>query len=133
MTDPANGHIRLLQFMICKEFDPSVQDCYTAQFLHSNLYAPEFPYYFDRTFAVTCWRKDQKFHKEVLEYTTLEGKTTRSPHMDIEPVTDSVLFRWHKHQFPADFAIEKPTLVTIRVILDWATVFESYVMIEKGQ
>ena len=126
------GQIRLLQFLICDDFEPSTQDRYTAQAVHSNIYVSEFPYHFEKLYAVTCWRKDKKFHKEVLEYATAEGQSYRSPHMDIEPVTDSVLFRWHKHQFPTDFAVEKPTLLTVRVILDWQTLFESYIMIEEA-
>jgi hypothetical protein len=126
-----NSDIRLLQFLICKEFTQDKDDCYKAELVHSNIYVPKFPYYFPKTFAVTCWRKDKRFHKEVIEYTTDYGKTLKSPHMDIEPVTNSVLFRWHKHQFPADFAIEQPTLLTVRVVLDWKPVFESYIMIEQ--
>ncbi len=124
--------IQLLQFFICREFETQAQDRYSAAGIHSNIYASEFPYFFDHVYAVTCWRKDARFHKEVIEYTSAEGTTVRSPHMDIEPVTDSVIFRWHKHQFPTDFSIEKPTVVTIRVILDWKVLFESYVMIEKA-
>ncbi len=123
--------IQLLQFIICKEFSQGANDCYKAEMVHSNLYVPKFPFYFDKTFAVTCWRKDKRFHKEVIEYATDYGASTKSAHMDIEPVTSSVYFRWHKHQFPTDFAIEKPTLLTVRVILDWKTLFESYIMIEK--
>lgn len=127
-----SDQIQLLQFLICRDFQPHGRDSYTVEGVHSNIYTSAFPYYFDRVYAVTCWRKDTRFHKEVLEYSTSEGQTVRSPHMDIEPVTDSVLFRWHKHQFPADFSIEKPTILTVRVILDWKTLFESYVMIEKS-
>ena len=123
--------IQLLQFMICKDFTPDQNDCYKAELVHSNLYAAKFPYYFSKTFAVTCWRKDKKFHKEVIEYSTDYGASTKSPHMDIEPVTSSVFFRWHKHQFPTDFVIEKPTLLTVQVVLDWKVMFESYVMIEQ--
>ncbi len=124
--------IQLLQFMICRDFTPDKNDCYSVEAVHSNLYVPKFPYYFSKTCAITCWRKDKRFHKEVIEYATDYGKLFRSPHMDVEPITDSVLFRWHKHQFPTDFAIEKPTLLTIRVILDWKVLFESYLMIEQG-
>lgn len=123
--------IELLQFLICRDFKSHDQDRYTAEGVLSNLYVPKFPYYFDSLFAVTCWRKDKRFHKEVLEYSTDYGKSLKTPHMDIEPVTNSVLFRWHKHQFPTTFAIERNTLLTIKVILDWKTVFQTYVMIEK--
>ena len=124
--------IQLLQFLICYEFEQQKQDCYTAQLVRSNMMVPKFPFYFGKLYAVTCWRKDERFHKEVIEYSTDYGTATRSPHMDIEPRTDSVLFRWHKHLFPADFAIERPTILTIRVILDWKVQFESYVLIEKS-
>ena len=52
--------------------------------------------------------------------------------MDIEPVTDTVLFRWHKHQFPSNFSILRPTLLTVRVVLDWKVQFETYIMIENA-
>lgn len=123
--------IQLLQFLICKEFVQAPNDCYQADLVHSNIYVPKFPYYFPKTFAVTCWRKDKKFHKEVIEYSTDYGTSTKSPHMDIEPITNSVYFRWHKHQFPSDFAIEKPALLTVKVVLDWKVMFESYIMIEQ--
>jgi len=123
--------IRLLQFFICKDFQQTRQDGYRAEMLHSNFYVKKFPHHFDKIFAVTCWRKDKRFHKEVLEYSTDYGASVRSPHMDIEPVTDSVIFRWHKHQFPSTLTIEKPTVLTIRVILDWKVRFESYILIEK--
>ena len=128
MTDA----IRLLQFLICKEFRTERQDYYTAVHVHSNIYVPKFPYYFDQLMAVTCWRKDERFHKEVIEYETSEGKKIKSPHMDIEPITDSVLFRWHKHQFPSHFAIEKPTTLTVRVILDWKVYWETYILLEQA-
>lgn len=124
--------IQLLQFFICKEFRQEKQDHFTGELIHSNLYVPKFPFRFRKTYAVTCWRKDQRFHKEVIEYATEEGVSRRSPHMDIEPVTDSVLFRWHKHVFPTDLPIKKPTILTIRVILDRRPVFESYLLIEKS-
>lgn len=124
--------IQLLQFFICKEFLDGKQDQYTANFVHSNLFAAKFPYSLGNLYAVTCWRKDKRFHKEVIEYSTDYGEAVRSPHMDIEPVTDSVLFRWHKHLFPPDFSIKEPTILTVRVILDWKTQFESYLMIEKA-
>ena len=124
--------IQLLQFMICRDFITGREDTYTAEAVHSNLYVPRFPHNFTQTYAVTCWRKDKKFHKEVIEYETDDGIKIRSPHMDIEPVTNSVLFRWHKHQFPTDLVIKQPTLLTVRVILDWKVMFESYLMIEKA-
>ena len=124
--------IKLLQFVICKEFRHDKQDHYIAEMVHSNLYVPKFPCSLARTFAVTCWRKDKKFHKEVLEYKMGEGPAVKSPHMDIEPVTSSVLFRWHKHEFPSNLVIDKPGLLTIRVILDWNVYFESYLMIEQA-
>ena len=124
--------IRLLQFLICREFRVLKQDAYEAEFVLGNLYVPKFPYYFDKIFAVTCWRKDKRFHKEVIEYETDYGAGVKSPHMDIEPVTNSVLFRWHKHQFPMDLAIDKPTILTVRVILDWKVNWETYIMIEQA-
>lgn len=123
--------IQLLQFMICRQFKQDRQDFYTAENIHSNLYVSRFPYEFVNTYAVTCWRKDEKFHKEVIEYSTDYGLTKRSPHMDIEPITNSVLFRWHKHAFPPDLVVDKPTILTVKVILDWNVMFESYIMIEK--
>jgi len=124
--------IQLLQFFVCKDFREEKQDRFTAEMIHSNVYAAKFPFYLRRLYVVTCWRKDKRFHKEVIEYSTDYGATARSPHMDIEPVTDSVLFRWHKHPFPSDFAIEKPTLLTIHVILDRKPQFESYLLIEEA-
>jgi len=125
--------IQLLQFLICREFRPNRKDSYTGENILGNIYTSNFPFYFDQYYAVTCWRKDKKFHKEVIEYETDEGDKFRSPHMDIEPVTDSVLFRWHKHRFPPTMAIPKPTHLTVRVILDWKVCWESYILIEKTQ
>ena len=122
----------LLQFFICKEFREEKQDYYNAKLVHSNIYVPKFPFYLDPFYVVTCWRKDQRFHKEVIEYSTDYGASAKSPPMDIEPVTNSVLFRWHKHPFPTDWAMERPTLLTVRVILDWKVQFESYLLIEKS-
>ena len=122
--------IRLLQFFVCRDFTASHQDAYLGQGVFGNLYTPSFPYRFEKLYAVTCWRKDERFHKEVIEYETDYGTKTRSPHMDIEPITDSVLFRWHKHRFPSSFVIEKPTHLTIRVILDWEVLWETYILIE---
>ena len=124
--------IRLLQFFICKEFRQEKQDCYTADSVLSNIFVLKFPYSPDTLYAVTCWRKDKRFHKEVIEYSTDYGASFKSPPMDIEPVTDSVLFRWHKHLFPPDFEIEKPAILTVRVILDWKVLLESYVMLEQA-
>jgi len=123
--------MQLLQFLICKEFREQGQDAYIGDLVRSNLYVPEFPFYLSGLHAVTCWRKDERFHKEVIEYATDYGESVKSPHMDIEPAKDSVIFRWHAHQFPTDFAIERPTILTIRVILDWEVKFESQLMIEK--
>ena len=127
-----DGEIQLLQFFICKKFRQEKQDYFSAELIHSNLSTPKFPFSFGKVYAVTCWRKDRRFHKEVIEYATDYGTSARSPHMDIEPVTDSVLFRWHKHPFPTDLSVEKPTVLTVRVILDRKPVFESYLLIEKS-
>ena len=110
--------IQLLQFVICKEFREQGRDVFIANSVKSNLRVPRFPYHFDKLHAVTCWRKDERFHKEVIEYATDYGTAIKSQHMDIEPAQGSVFFRWHAHQFPSDFAIEKPTVLTVRVILD---------------
>lgn len=123
--------IQLLQFFICRDFIPSREDSYRAESILGNLYVPAFPAALDSLFAVTCWRKDKKFHKEVVEYQTDEGEKIKSPHMDIEPVTNSVLFRWHKHRFPQKLRIERPTHLTVRVILDGKPVWESYILIEQ--
>ena len=130
--DSREGEIQLLQFFICKEFELEKQDQYTAKLIHSNLYAQTFPFSLGKLYAVTCWRKDKRFHKEVIEYATDYGESIRSPHMDIEPVTSSVIFRWHKHLFPAQLVIKEPTVLTVRVILDWNVKFESYLLIEKN-
>jgi hypothetical protein len=127
-----NDQIRLLQFFICKDFQFESNDRYRADGVHSNYATRTFPHHFDKLYAVTCWRKDKKFHKEVIEYATDYGTTVRSAHMDIEPVTNSVLFRWHKHLFPQNLIIEKPTILTVRVILDWEVRHESYIMIERA-
>lgn len=127
MTD----EIQLLQFMICKDFKQTPNDTYAAEAIHSNLHLARFPHRFNQTFVVTCWRKDKRFHKEVIEYSTDYGATVKTPPMDIEPVTDSVLFRWHKHPFPSDLTIEKPCILTVRIVLDWKTLWESYLMIEQ--
>jgi len=124
--------IQLLQFIICKDFRHDKQDYFIADQVHSNIYAKEFPLQLSDVYVVTCWRKDQKFHKEVIEYQTEKGEPVRTPHMDIEPVTDSVLFRWHKHQFPTNLVIAEPTILTIRVILDWKLHWQTYIMIEAS-
>ena len=125
------GEIQLLQFFICHEFRQEKQDYFTAEMVHSNLYVAKFPHHFRKLYVVTCWRKDQRFHKEVIEYGTDYGTSVRSPHMDVEPITDSILFRWHKHPFPSNFPIAKPTLLTVRIILDAQPRFESYLLIEQ--
>lgn len=117
--------------MICKNFEPGEQDAYKADLVRSNLHVPAYPYRFDNLYAVTCWRKDKMFHKEVIEYSTEDGRIFKTAPMDIEPVTSSVLFRWHKHAFPSDFEIKEDGLLHLRVILDWKVHFESYLMIEK--
>ena len=127
----SNETIKLLQFLICKDFEPGEQDSYKANLVRSNLHVPSYPYNFDQLYAVTCWRKDTRFHKEVIEYETADGQIIKTPPMDIEPVTSSVLFRWHKHAFPPDLVIKKDSLLHIRVILDWKVSWESYLMIEK--
>ena len=126
-----NSETRLLQFFVCKEFRQQKQDAFSASGLQANLYVPRFPFRFRELYVVTCWQKDHRFHKEVVEYVTDYGTSARSPHMDIEPIEGSVLFRWHTHRFPTDFVIEKPTLLTIRVRLDGKAVFESHLLIEK--
>ncbi len=126
-----NETIQLLQFSICKKFETKENDCYTAHLVRSNMVVPSFPYYFNDIYAVTCWRKDKKFHKEVLEYSTADGAVFKTQPMDIEPVTSSVLFRWHKHAFPSNFPIKQDGLLRIKVILDWKIMFESYLLIEK--
>lgn len=131
MQNPGNASIQLLQFFICRDFSAANQDSYTGHNVLGNLYLPHFPHSVEQLFAVTCWRKDNRFHKEVIEYETDYGARARSAHMDIEPVTDSVLFRWHKHRFPKDFLIEKPAYLTVRVILDREVVWQSYILIEK--
>ena len=125
------SEIELLQFLICKEFRQQKQDTFTADLVQTNLYVRKFPFHLSALYAVTCWRKDSRFHKEVIEYSTDGGASIKSPPMDIEPAKDSVIFRWHTHPFPSDFPIEKPTTLTVRVILDWRECFKSYLLIEK--
>ena len=124
--------IQLLQFVICREFRQLQQDTFTADKIHTNLYAAKFPFRLGVLYVVTCWRKDGRFHKEVIEYATDYGTSARSPHMDIEPAKDSVIFRWHTHRVPSEFVIEKPATLTVRVLLDSRPVFESYLLIEKA-
>ena len=126
-----NPEIRLLQFLICKDFREQGRDRFSIEEAQTNIRVPRFPYTFVQLYAVTCWLKDSRFHKEVIEYATDYGASGRSPHMDIEPIQGSVLFRWHTHRFPTDFAIEKPTTLTVRVFLDGKAVFESCLLIEK--
>lgn len=123
--------VQLLQFFVCRDFRTDRQDAYQAEKVLSNLYVPSFPAILDRLYVVTCWRKDSRFHKEVIEYATDDGLTARSPHMDIEPLKGTVLYRWHKHRFPGNFRIPGPTHLSIRVLLDGAVQFESYILIEK--
>ena len=123
--------IKLLQFLICKDFQEESKDFFAAKSVHSNIYVPKFPHTLRGHAVVTCWQKDKKFHKERLEFQTTDGTTAKTPHTDIEPVTDSVLFRWHQHPFPPALTIRKPTLLAIRVILDNHIQFDSYVLIEK--
>lgn len=127
-----NDQIQLLQFLICKEFREIGPDNFSASTVKSNIYIPKFPQQLNQFHAVTCWRKDGRFHKEVIEYETDYGLNVKSPHMDIEPAKGSVLFRWHAHQFPNSLEIDRPTILKIRVVLDWKTCFESYIMIEQG-
>lgn len=126
-----DNQIQLLQFFVCRDFDSANQDSYQGQNILGNLYLPQFPSAVDKLFVVTCWRKDSRFHKEVIEYETDYGAKARSAHMDIEPVTDSVLFRWHKHRFPRSFMIEKSTFLTVRVVLDRQVKWESYILVEQ--
>ncbi len=123
--------IKLLQCLVCKEFRQQGHDSYVAQGVLSNLYTARFPFHPSQLYVVTCWKKDKRFHKEVIEYALPDGHTIRSVHTDIEPATNSVIFRWHKHPFPAQLTIAEPAVLTIRVILDWKVCFETCLMIEK--
>ncbi|OGW84628.1 MAG: hypothetical protein A3C35_01420 [Omnitrophica bacterium RIFCSPHIGHO2_02_FULL_46_11] len=122
---------KLLQFLVCREFNEAKRDQFAAEAICSNIYTTRFPYTPRGLYVVTCWQKDKKFHKEVVEFETTDGALIRTPHTDIEPITNSVLFRWHKHPFPENFEIEGPTTLTIRVILDNKVRFESYLLVEK--
>lgn len=124
--------IQLLQFLICERFQVLRRDGYLVEGLRSNLHVPSFPHQLKNLFAVTCWRKDDRFHKEVIEYEAEGQEPLRSPHMDIEPVRDPILFRWHTHRFPAALTVQKPGILWVRVILDWKVQFESYLLIEKS-
>ena len=124
--------IRLLQFFVCERFQSQKRDGYLVEGARSNLYVPDFPHALNYLHAVTCWRKDNRFHKEVIEYNSEDGAAIRSPHMDIEPVKGNIIFRWHTHRFPNDLIIQKPTTLWIKVILDWEVCFESYLLIEKN-
>lgn len=129
---PMAEEIKLLQCLVCKEFRQQGHDQYTAQGVLSNLNVPEFPCQLSNLYVVTCWQKDKRFHKEVIEYVTADGKTVRSAHTDIEPATNNIIFRWHKHPFPAQLTIEESSVLTIRVILDWKVYFETCLMVEKN-
>lgn len=131
MPPDDKDEIQLLQFFICREFSSHQHDSYLGESVLSNLYVPSFPYRFEQLYAVTCWRKDRRFHKEVIEYETADGRKARSAHMDIEPVTNSVLFRWHKHRFPPDFPVQQSGHLTVRVILDGKTLWETYILVEQ--
>ncbi|MBI1977382.1 MAG: hypothetical protein HYS55_01365 [Candidatus Omnitrophica bacterium] len=122
---------QLLQFLVCRDFREEKQDFFTAESVHSNIYVHRFPATLKNFYVVTCWRKDEKFHKEVIEFETAYGEVIRTAHTDIEPISDSVLFRWHKHPFPEDFKIKESTTLTVRVYLDNQPRFESYLLIEK--
>ena len=126
----ASDQIQLLQFFVCREFKTDKQDSYTAEGVASNIIVPSFPFTFENYYVITCWRKDERFHKEVIEYATDHGVSVKTPHMDIEPVTSSVYFRWHRHQFPLDLVIDKTTYLSIKVILDWKVLWESYLLVE---
>ena len=128
-----NEPIQLLQFFVCEEFEFDTDDGYQAQKIRSNLYVPSFPCHLEQLNVVTCWKKDERFHKEVLEYELEDGTVIKTPHMDIEPVTNQVLFRWHKHRFPSELQITKNSLLHIRVVLDWEKKWETYLMVEKNR
>lgn len=123
--------IQLLQFFICEKFEAQKKDGYLVEGARSNIYVPSLPHRLNYLYVVTCWRKDSRFHKEVIEYETDEGFRVKSAHMDIEPMKGNILFRWHTHRFPQQLVIEKNTTLRIRVILDWEVAFESYVLVEK--
>lgn len=123
--------IALHQFLICEKFTSATDDGYQAEGVRSNLYVPRYPYHFDQLYVVTCWRKDERFHKEVIEYETADGEILKTPHMDIEPMTNNIIYRWHTHRFPSSLILHKDTTLRIRVILDWQVLFESYLLIEK--
>ncbi|MFZ5801737.1 MAG: hypothetical protein ACOY3K_01310 [Candidatus Omnitrophota bacterium] len=130
--EPDTGSIRLLQFMICEKFEPLKNDGYRVEGVRSNLHVPSFPAVLSDYYLVTCWRKDERFHKEVIEYAVDGGPPLKTPPMDIEPVRDHVIFRWHKHRFPENLRIEKPCTLWIRVALDWNVCLESYLLIEQN-
>lgn len=125
------NEIQLLQFFICENFSPEKQDGYKIEGARSNIYVPKFPHPLSDLKIVTCWKKDQKFHKEVIEYQVEDGQVFKSAPMDIEPMKDEIFFRWHTHRFPPDLIIKKSCVLWIRVVLDWKTQFESYLLIEK--
>jgi hypothetical protein len=132
MSSPLqNTKIALHQFMICENFSTLADDGYVAKGIRSNLYVPSFPYSFLNLFVVTCWRKDERFHKEVIEYAFEDEPVIRTPHMDIEPITNQVIFRWHTHKLPPELVIPREGTLKIRVVLDWQVLFESYLLVEK--
>ncbi len=124
--------IQLLQLFVCQEFETKARDCYLANAIQSNLVVPKFPAGLPDLYLVTCWRKDSRFHKEVIEYIPEKQKPVRTPHMDIEPACDSILFRWHKHRFPSDLILQNPGILTLRVFLDGHMQFETYLLVEQG-
>ena len=123
--------IALHQFILCESFSLLADDGYSAKGVRSNLYVPSFPYCFDNLFVVTCWRKDERFHKEVIEYAYESDVIFRTAHMDIEPVTSQVLFRWHTHKIPPEVILPREGTLKIRVVLDWNVLFEPYLLVEK--
>ncbi len=130
-SQPDESKIALHQFVICENFSTLADDGYIAKGIRSNLYVSAFPCSLDPLYVVTCWRKDTRFHKEVIEYAVGSEILHRTAHMDIEPVTNHVIFRWHTHRFPPELSLAGPVLLTVRVVLDWNKQFESYLLIEK--
>lgn len=123
--------IALHQFILCENFSVLADDGYNAKGVRSNLYVQAFPYRFENLYVVTCWRKDGRFHKEVIEYGFEDETLFRTAHMDIEPVTSQVLFRWHTHKIPPEVVLPHEGTLKIRVVLDWQVLFESYLLVEK--
>jgi len=132
VSDPREkSKIQLHQFVICESFTALADDGYAAKGIRSNLYVPSFPCALDQLYVVTCWRKDERFHKEVIEYAAGDEVLYRTAHMDIEPVTSQVIFRWHTHRFPSELRLKEAGILTVRVMLDWQMQFESYLLVEK--